>query len=231
VAVKRTGLGLLREHYFAPDYPANLIQNPETARRLQRFFGLRERMPVQSVAPDVQPVVVVSSLEADPTSTTRRCASADVVGAVVGESGAVELQNGDLGSFFVDTGVDLILRRVIASNSVAGLVIGQLDNGEAGFLSTGTRFFLNTGLGRRDLNILAQPRPAGLVKDGTSPGIGALDQKVFTALLPAATAFIIDEPGVIIEPGWCFRLVGNPSNSIFHYSLLWDERPRVPDRP
>ena len=101
----------------------NEIQDPTAALRLVRKYGLRERFPLSTVVPELQPVVIVDDLSG-PDQPTR---IPDATGGAIRTSAPTEqphffLRNGTFGTaeLLNRTGVNLLMDDALVFSAVAG---------------------------------------------------------------------------------------------------------------
>jgi len=192
--------------------PRGLIQTPDTQTRLSKRFGIRERVTAPTLAPELQPVVIVDDVfnVPDYASTTRRaCIGRKSVAANVGQVGSVWLRN-PLGS-----GVLAIVKRMWCSTQANGQeMIGILDStGLPGAAAQTTRF----------INVRIAGLPQVRMEENNLGPTPAGGSPVFGFLSSAAGAVTQDLTGWVLPPDHHISMHSVQTNLGVLVTWEWDE--------
>ena len=204
--------------------PAGLIQDPEFNTRLVKRFGLRERVSAPTLAPEIQPVVLVDDVFNVPdyaATQRRRCAGSASFATTVSELGFVELFNPATSSVLV------LPRRVSLADGLGSqaiydlrIVTGQITLGPGGSRSGETELFANRQI---------PGVPQAQLARGNADDFGGTLRIATVATDSAGSTLWVDLMGYVIVPNSSFLV--QAQNSVIrtmHVSLEWDEveRPR-----
>jgi hypothetical protein len=192
--------------------PSNLIQNATIQRRLMDRLQIKERGPVPTVSPEVQPVIIVDDVRTpENADDVRRCMSGLAPGAVAAQFSTAMIRNP------IGSGVNLHFRWAVITNGAAASVDIQIGTRANTAVTPSTATYADrrvAGTGRAS------------VVTSNEVGFPALNGLATTRLFDGTPARI-DLDGVVIPPGTELVVVPFATNSAFNVSLMYDERPVV----
>lgn len=181
-------------------------QAPEIVDRLKRRFGIVGSAGIDTIAPEIVPVVLVEDLQRERSFPLyRECIGGDTNGPVVAQFSYLQLLN-PAGSNILVT-----IERFIVSATAAGAVdLRELDAALAG---------LSTLKGFRDRRIPGDP--VAELRGGSDAG--ALGSQVGLVTIPANEALTV-RVDYTLTPGRGFACNSDQTNVQFRASFFWTER-------